>query len=77
MHASRTSYQGQGKSSRGQGIKVAMSGIAVCFDCALQAQIKQQTSTSGLYNVGASALEVKEEKGWLRLCHFTTTAFHL
>jgi hypothetical protein len=76
MHASRTPYQGQGKSSQGQGNEVATSGIAVCFDCTLSVQIKQQASTHGLSSVRASALEVEGKKGWIRLCHFKTEAFH-
>jgi hypothetical protein len=40
---------------------------------------KQQTSNIGLYcfyYVGASALEVEEEKGWISLGHFKTGAFY-
>jgi hypothetical protein len=61
MHASRAAYQGQGKSSRDQGNEVATSGIAVCFDCTLSAQIKQQASTHGYSSVRTIALEVESQ----------------
>jgi imidazolonepropionase-like amidohydrolase len=42
---------------------VATSSIACCFGCTLLAQIKQQSTTSGICYFGASALGMEKEIG--------------
>jgi hypothetical protein len=56
----QTLCQSQGQ---GQVLEVEMPSIARCFGGTLSAQIKQQSSTSGVWNFTASALELEKEGG--------------
>ncbi len=52
-----------------QGLEVETSSIACCFGGTLLAQIKQQSSMSGIWYFQASALEMEKEEGWFVLRH--------
>ena len=64
-------YQGQA-----QGEEVATSSTACCFGCMLSMQIKQQSSTSGVYYCGASSLEMEKEDGWSSFRYAEIEVFH-
>jgi hypothetical protein len=53
-----------------------MSSIACCFGFTLSAQIKQQSTTSGLYYFGASVLEMEKEEGLFILRYVGIEDFH-
>jgi hypothetical protein len=50
-------------------LEVKTLSIARCFGGMLSAQIKQQSSTSGVGYFQASALEMEKEEGWSVLRH--------
>jgi hypothetical protein len=61
---------------QGQGEEVVTLSTAGCFGCTLMAQIKQQSTTSGVYYCGTSALEMEEEEGWFVLRYVRIKVFH-